>query len=74
MTSKDKVETHETHTYTFNYDYTIDKAMETEIDTPVLLGNPYGNKDIQRYNKGYGDSSMVNNNKTYQSFLKIAVS
>ena len=74
MTSKDKVKTHETHTYTFNYDYTIDKDMETEIHTPELLGNPYDNKDIQGYNKGYGDTNMVNNNNTYQSFLTIAIS
>ena len=41
-----------------------------DIHTPDLLGNPYDNKDIQRDNKGYGDTSMVNNNNnTYQSFF-----
>ena len=43
--------------------------METEIHTPELLGNHYDNKDIQGYNKGYGDTNMGNNNKTYQSFF-----
>ena len=42
--------------------------METEIHTPELLGNHYDN-NIQGYNKGYGDTSMVNNNNTYQSFF-----
>ena len=73
MTPKDKVETHETHTYIFNSDYTIDKDMKTEIHTPILLGNTYGNKGIQRYNKEYGDRSMANNNKIYQSSFKITV-
>ena len=70
MTSKDKVETHETHTYIFNSDYTTDKDMEKEIHNQMLLENTYGNKDIQRSNKGNGDNRMDNNNKIYQSSLK----
>ena len=66
MTSQDKVETHKTHTYTINYDYTTDKAMDKKIHNQMLLRNTYGNKDIQRYNKGNGDSRR-DNNKIYNS-------
>ena len=69
-TSPYKVKTHETHISTSNYDYTIDKDMETKIYTPELLGHLYDNRNIHGYNKGYGDTNMdYNNNNTFQSFF-----